>query len=68
MKCRACQGTGRYYSVALYDGVAECGACQGSGIDPDTPCPAECGLTYGQHLDRDEVPEDCSGEEAPRYD
>jgi len=59
--CPTCNGTGRYYSVALSDGVAECGSCEGTGTDPDTRC--GCGLTYREHWDRDELPEDCPEQE-----
>ena len=67
MICATCKGAGRYYSVALYYGVDDCGACDGTGIDPDlTPCPAGCGLTYRDHWERDELPEDCA-EEPPAF-
>lgn len=57
MKCSSCGGSGRYYSVALYDGVAECGYCEGTGTDPETLC--GCGRTYGAHWDENKLPEDC---------
>ena len=57
-KCPSCLGSGRHESVYYYYGVMECGLCDGTGVDPESLCPAECGRTYGDHLEAGEIPED----------
>ena len=65
MNCQTCHGSGQSKCVALPYGSAECGACEGSGVDPTTLCSFDCGKTYGEHWDNGDVVEDCDGDARP---